>query len=429
VFAGAATEDTPSYVGGARVGGTTDLRAGLGGRGGPVTFDDMVITVAGDLVDETPPTATPSQTTTPTHQPRLPASTPSTPVISSPTAASTPSASPSTTPTSTGAPTVKPTVAPPATGRAVSVATSAQLTSALADARPGDVITMADGVYTTKGLAAALPIGGKRYYGTFVLEKSGTAAAPIVLQGNRGAVIDGQPGKDGTSTQYGLYLAGAAHVQVSGITVQNVAKGVVLDRSNHIRLAGLDVHTIGQEAIHLRSMSSDNVVIGNEVHDTGLTNATFGEGLYVGSANSNWGTYSDGAPDASDRNQLLDNTIYRTGAENIDIKEGTTGGLVRGNSFDGATMTGSWADSWIDLKGNGWVVDNNSGANALEDGFQVHRALVGWGNDNRFSNNRTAVNGPGYGFWLQKGVTGNVISCDNIVTGAAKGFATSTCMS
>ena len=69
----------------------------------------------------------------------------------------------------------QPTATPPPGGRAVAVSTSAQLTAALADALPGDVITMADGTYTSKGLAAGLVIGGKSYYGTFVLERSGTA--------------------------------------------------------------------------------------------------------------------------------------------------------------------------------------------------------------------------------------------------------------
>ena len=104
-----------------------------------------------------------------------------------------------------------------------------------------------------------------------------------------------------------------------------MTKGVVLDESSHTRLAGIEVHTTGQEGIHLRTFSVDNVVTGNIVHDTGQKNETYGEGLYVGSANSNWGTYSGGLPDRSDRNQLLGNTIYRTSAESMDIKEGTTG--------------------------------------------------------------------------------------------------------
>jgi hypothetical protein len=165
----------------------------------------------------------------------------------------------------------------------------------------------------------------------------------------------------------------------------------------------------------------------NYVHHTGAKNATYGEGIYVGSANSNWGTYSAGQPDRSDRNILSGNVVVVTGAENMDIKEGTTGGVIRNNVFDGADQTGSWADSWIDLKGNGWLVEDNHGTNALEDGFQVHQALAGWGLDNLFKKYIAEVNGPGYGFWLQKEVTGNKVLCANTVTGAASGFANVTC--
>jgi Right handed beta helix region len=389
------TGSAPAYVGGTRVGGASYLRAGFGSWGASVVFRDLTVSAPGTTTPDGP-------TSDPTGDP---------------TTSLPPTPSPSDSPTAT----------PQPGGRAVAVSTSAQLTAALADAQPGDVITMADGTYTSKGLAAGLVIGGKQYYGTFVLERSGTAAAPIILQGTRAAVIDGKPGAVGTGTQYGLYLANADHVTVSGITVTNVTKGIVLDESSHTRLSGIEVHTTGQEGIHLRTFSSDNVVIGNVVHDTGQKNETYGEGLYVGSANSNWGTYSGGLPDRSDRNQLLGNTIYRTGAESMDIKEGTTSGVIRGNTFDGAGMTGSWADSWIDLKGNSWLVEDNRGTNALEDGFQVHQALAGWGNSNVFRDNVATVNGPGYGFWVQNGITGTKFLCANTVTGAASGFANVAC--
>ena len=59
---------------------------------------------------------------------------------------------------------------------------------------------------------------------------------PIVIRGSRRAVIDGKPGDDGTGTQYGLYIAGADHVKVKGLTVRNVSKGIVADRANHLEL-------------------------------------------------------------------------------------------------------------------------------------------------------------------------------------------------
>jgi hypothetical protein len=174
--------------------------------------------------------------------------------------------------------------------------------------------------------------------------------------------------------------------------------------------------------------SSDNVIRNNIVRDTGQKNETYGEGIYIGSANSNWGTYSGGRPDASDHNLVVGNVISHTSAESMDIKEGTTGGVIRDNQIEGSGMTGSWADSWIDMKGNGWLIESNHGVNAVEDGFQVHQALSGWGIGNVFRDNVAEVNASGYGFWVQNGAVGNVIACaSNAVTGAASGFANIPC--
>ena len=65
---------------------------------------------------------------------------------------------------------------------------------------------------------------------------------------------------------------------------------------------------------------------GNTISDTGLRRDKFGEGVYVGSAQSNWCKHSDCEPDESDRNVVEGNTIFDTGAESVDLKEGTTGG-------------------------------------------------------------------------------------------------------
>ena len=311
---------------------------------------------------------------------------------------------------------------PPA--RAVSVTTSHELAAALAHARAGDVITMADGSYTTKGLQADLRIGDTRYWATFVMSRSGTAESPIVLRGSRGAIIDGAPGADGTSTQYGLYLAGVEHVQVQGITVRNVSKGIVADRSSRVSIASVLVEDVGQEGIHLRAGTHHSEVADSVVRRTGLDDPPFGEGIYIGSAQSNWGTYSGGRPDASDHNRVVRTTISATGAESIDIKEGSSHGLLLDNVFDGARMSGGFADSWVDVKGNHWLIQGNRGTTALEDGFQVHVILDGWGRHNTFRDNVADVRGPGYGFWVQQGAVGTVVTCDNTVTAAASGFST-----
>lgn len=306
-----------------------------------------------------------------------------------------------------------PTAAVSPTGdNTITVYTSAELTAAVGNAKPGDTIVLADGRYTgTKKVG--------NYTGSFSPTVAGTADKPITLRGSRNAVIDG----DGTSGHYGLYLVGANYWRLEGFTITEAAKGLVLDNSRNIVIKNILVTQIGQEAVHFRVHSSDNTIQDSEINNTGKENENFGEGVYIGSANSNWGTYTGGQPDKSDRNQVLNNKISNTSAESMDIKEGTTGGLIKGNEMDGTGMSGSFADSWIDVKGNNYKIEGNTGNNALLDGFQIHVAISGWGNDNIFDNNIANVNAPGYGLTVQAGSTGNVWKCNNVVTGAASGVA------
>lgn len=298
------------------------------------------------------------------------------------------------------------------------MSSSAELTAAIANALPGDTIRLADGTYTGK-----LAVG--KYSGAFSIVKSGTAVSPINLVGSRNAVISG----GGTSGNYGLYIVKANYWNITGITVTSAAKAIVLDGSNYVRLDGIRAYNIGSEAIHFRAFSSNNTITGSIVEQTGLVQPQYGEGVYIGSAKSNWGTHSGGNPDTSNYNQVTNNTIRNTGAENIDIKEGSSFGVITGNHFDAIGMSGqNFADSWIDVKGNNYTISNNtgvvSGSAVFVDGFQIHQALSGWGNNNVFHNNRLNLNNAyGAGFLMQKGVTGNVLSCDNTVTNAQAGFA------
>lgn len=286
--------------------------------------------------------------------------------------------------------------------REVSVETGAELAAALLDAQPGDRIELADATYS----------------GNFEALADGAEAARISLCGSRGAVIDG----DGWEHSGYAFWLQADYWTMSGITVTNAQKGVMLDGANHVVLDGLEVHTIGHEAVHFRTHSSDNVIQRSDIHDTGLDNEKFGEGVYLGSAISNWPKYTDGDPDRSDRNQVLGNRIWNTSSESVDIKEGAEGGLVEGNLFDGSLLSG--ADSWVDVKGNGHVIHGNTGTSSTGDGFQTHVIdNLEWGRANVFEGNVANVHGPGVGFYLhQPDESGNIVHCDNIVTGAGAGF-------
>lgn len=299
---------------------------------------------------------------------------------------------------------------PACTGTAGTTVSSAdQLSQALASAAPGTTIVLAPGDYA----------------GNFQATTSGTAARPITLCGPRGAVLDG----GATQKGYTLYLDHASWWRLEGFSVTGGQKGVLTDGSDHDLIDGLYVHDIGDEAIHLRDFSSDNTVTRNVISATGLHSSSFGEGIYVGSAHKNWCRYSGCKPDGSDGNIITDNSITQTTAESIDIKEGTTGGIVSGNHFNGTGMNSSSATSWVNVKGNDWKITGNTGSQSVQDGLSDHQVYPGWGLNNVFTANILTVNGPGFGIYVQRESLGVTVNCDNKAAGAQRGLSNLSCTS
>ncbi|MCU1404557.1 MAG: hypothetical protein JWQ43_860 [Glaciihabitans sp.] len=288
------------------------------------------------------------------------------------------------------------------------VATSAELTAALKSATAGSTITMKDGTYT----------------GRFELTASGKSGAPITLTGSHKAVIT----TGSTGSGYGMHGTGD-YLVFSGFSISKAQKGIVIDSSNNTRIVGLDVGNTGMEAIHVRTSSANAVVSGNVVHDTGIAKAGAGEGIYIGTANSNWGAImgSSSTPDKSDNVLVQNNTIRNTAAEGIDVKEGTTGGKLLGNTFENSGYSGANdADSWVDVKGNGYLISGNTGTDAKLDAFQVHDVYAGWGRTNTFTNNTITGKVPGYEVQIAgKASLGNIVACDTTL--AKKGVTNLAC--
>lgn len=284
--------------------------------------------------------------------------------------------------------------------KTVDVASASQLSSALSKAAPGTMIRLAAGTYK----------------GQFGLKTSGTASAPVVVCGARQAVLDG----GSTASGYGFHLE-ADHTILSGFTVTNSQKGIVLDGANDNLVRGVSVFDIGMEGVHFRAFSTGNTLDASEVRDTGKVSPGTGEAVYIGSSKNNWGSVTGGKPDKSDHNKVTNNKLGpNVGAELVDIKEGTTGAEITGNTFDGAGQSGeNDADSFIDVKGNGAKISGNTGKNPLKDGFQTHVLVDGWGNDNVFSNNKVTLRSGkgGVGFSIAAQSSGNLITCDNTVSG------------
>lgn len=325
---------------------------------------------------------------------------------STPSPTGTPSASPSATPlpnsSTTPLPAPPPTYLPPSPivgeggQRVVEVRDTAGLVAALAGAKAGDLINLADGTYQAKDQLEAAADGQAGYL--------------ITLRGSRKAIIT-----TGTNTNkgYGLHITGDFW-RIEGLTVKTAKKGIILDESFGTVIDGVEVYDIGQEGVHFRKHSANGIIRNSVVHDTGLRSPQFGEGVYVGSAVSNWGSITGGQPDKSDRVLVEANHIYNTPAEGIDIKEGTTGGIVRMNRFDNAGYSGeNSADSWIDVKGNDWIITGNTGQGTLLDAFQTHVVASGWGEKNVFSGNAAEGGIPGVlvGIYPKPGAHGNTVYC------------------
>ncbi|GGL04719.1 hypothetical protein GCM10007382_25710 [Salinibacterium xinjiangense] len=284
------------------------------------------------------------------------------------------------------------------------VATSSQLADALTAAKPGASILLAPGIYA----------------GRFIASVPGTKAQPISLCGPADAILDG----GGTDKGYVFHLDGVSNWILDGFTVRGGQKGVMADGVTDTIIRGLTVTGIGDEAIHLRAFSTDNVVTGNTINATGLRKPKFGEGIYIGTAESNWCSITNCEPDKSDRNTISHNTISETTAESVDIKEGTSDGILSDNRFDGASISGG--DSWVDVKGNDWLIVDNKGSSSPLDGFQTHEILDGWGTGNVFRSNTADVMAGGFGFSLTPEL-GNVVECSNTATNAQEGVSNVDC--
>ncbi|MYV57040.1 hemagglutinin protein [Streptomyces sp. SID3212] len=334
--------------------------------------------------------------------------------------------------TSPASATLTATTRPGGGGTTIDVATSAQLVGALAAVQPGQTIRLAAG----------------EYRGAFATQRPGTVSAPITLTGPENAVLvnDGPSGEApdcpaptaGWDSGYGLWLYGAPYWKLNGFTVKDSKKGIVLDNSHHVTLDGVYVHHVDEEAVHFRRSSSDGVIQNSRITDTGLVQKGYGEGVYIGSAGSNWGCHGNtGGVDRADRVQVVNNRIGPgIAAEPIDVKEGTTGGVVRGNTFNGTGISGqNSADSWVDVKGINYLIENNTGTFAppgtFANGYETHNPSTSPSFQNGCGNvwrgNRSDLGGAGaYAIKItstsQCAGNPNVVHASNTATNAPSGL-------
>ena len=267
--------------------------------------------------------------------------------------------------------------------------------------------------------------GGKSDQSSFTV----TASAPVEPPptgdvsgcpcGSRSAVLTGD-----------TRLNNADWWVLQGFTMRDGFQPIYAMGANNNRIQGLEIYNTGQEAIHFRCGSSDNVVQGNWIHDTGRSTPQYGEAVYLGTDQTQWSSMCGSTqPDRSDRNKVIDNQFGpNVRGDHIDIKEGTTGGVIRGNNFNGtgtALISGMVYD-WITVKGNNYTIEDNRGSRAPRDGIWGFVKVQGWGNNNVYRGNVFDVQASGYGI-RSDGGSGNVVYCDNVVTNAGSGRSNLSC--
>jgi hypothetical protein len=295
----------------------------------------------------------------------------------------------------------------------LSATNGATLTTALKNAKAGDVIELAAGtynvatavanVYTLDGVtqtSAWFFLGNKAN----ITVRAKDATKKPVLRGN--GLADGG---------YVFYAQKANNFKLQNVIIENGEKGLIVDRSNDVVIEGSEVRNIGWEGVHIRDGSLRAIIRNNYIHDIGLDRSDRGEGVYIGSDKKKWhpayhvSGESNYLPTCD--NALVENNTFgpNIGAEAIDIKEGVTGTTVRKNTFNMSLTATSitnggqeLADSAIDVKGTKSLIDGNtfninSNANigAAIDSFalidQTDSPNTGynvWGYNNKYINNK-----------------------------------------
>lgn len=303
----------------------------------------------------------------------------------------------------------------PSSARLVKVSSASALKSALSNAQPGDFIQLANG----------------RYVGRFEAKKAASSQKPITLCGSEDAVLDG----GSLSGGYGLYLNGAQHWVFRGFTVTNALKGIMVDYSHNNTLEGLTVHDIADEVLHLRRHSSHNRIVNNHLYRGGRVSYK-GEGIYLGSAESNWCNYTSCRPDTVSHNEVRNNLVEDMSAEGIELKEATRNNVIDGNTIRraGKQQNGGSVSSGgsIATRGGGSTFTNNTivgcGTSCPTNGIQIYSGgKSGDGDNNTFKSNTIDVQSSGYGISVSSGQTGNMVMCDNVVRNAKKGFSNQKC--
>ena len=288
-----------------------------------------------------------------------------------------------------------------------------ELTTALAQGVPGDCILLAAGTYSITDGTAGSTVG-------LHITKSGTATAPIIVQGvGSGTIID--------LNQRLMYLD-ASYFQLRRLRLTDFpGVGLWLRGVTGVVLDSVEVDHTEQEAVALKYGSNHNIIKNSLFHDTGIRNPQWGEGIYLGGYMQDGVTLDVGATD----NQVLNNHFGpNVRADGVDVKEGADRTVIRGNFFDGtgSVYVPGVTEALISVVANHVTIDSNfmqygkiHGVSFVaQGGGRVMSGNVATRNTIDLQDIFQAARGTTlpYGFQFQAGTVdpmGAVIKCDNVM--------------
>lgn len=275
-----------------------------------------------------------------------------------------------------------------------------QIAHAASQAQPGDVIDIADGVYSS-------PIE---------IDVQGTAAQPVVFRATGANAIVSGAGTNSTDRD-AIFITFAEHVVVHGLKIQNAFRsGVRVDQADHVTIQACVCSNNGRWGI-FTDFADDLKLLGNECYGSvlehGIYHSNSGDRAVI---RGNWchDNWSSGIQINADPSQGDDGISSECVVErNLLVRNGLGTGMGGG----GAAINLASVRNCVIR--NNVLISNRATGIALWDDGQGSQ----WGSKNNLIAHNTVLFEPAQGrfavlFW--NGSTNNVLK-DNVLVGGARG--------
>lgn len=186
------------------------------------------------------------------------------------------------------------------------------LNSIINSAKGGDTILVKPGTY------AQVSLSGKNF----------SEQKPLIVRadGSGTVIIKGDTIRKASA----LEINKCSYIIFEGLKFTNAMWGIYVKNSEHILIRNNEIYDTGQEGCHVGRSSKYVDIIGNKIHNTGLFNSKWAEGVYVGSGSYGGSNF----PDNCEYIWIEGNHIYETGnAEGINVKGECFHVTVRNNKI------------------------------------------------------------------------------------------------